>query len=48
MPTEQKQELKTARDRISEAGKKDSSVYTGGGPSGGFKQGGLMKKRKKK
>jgi hypothetical protein len=37
-----------ATEALKEAKKKDDSVYTGGGPSGGFKTGGFVSKRTKK
>jgi len=44
MSEEAKENLDTARDAIEEAGKKNEDVYTGGGPTGGFEQGGLVAK----
>jgi len=47
--TAKTQKTQTAKSKIKEAAKKDPSagIYTGGGPSGGFNKGGLMKKKKK-
>ena len=46
---EKQQKMSEAKSKVEEAAKKDPSagIYTGGGPSGGFNKGGLMRKKKK-
>lgn len=44
---EKQQKMKEAKSNIEKAAEKDDSIYTGGGPSGGFNKGGLIEKPNK-